>query len=232
MFLSVNNVKKNYQLGEIKVEALKGMTFDIKEGDFVVILGSSGAGKTTLLNLLGGMDTVSEGTIILNNNNISTYTNKQLNDYRRNDIGFVFQFYNLIQNLTVLENVEMATQIVDNPLDAQETLKMVGLENRMTHFPSQLSGGEQQRVAIARAIAKNPKLLLCDEPTGALDYQTGKKILALLQKICQENNKTVIIITHNAALSEIGNQVIKVQDGTISEMYYNKNPLPIDEVEW
>ncbi len=232
MFLRVSNVKKNYQLGEIKVEAIKGMTFDIKEGDFVVILGSSGAGKTTLLNLLGGMDTVSEGTITLNNNNISAYTNKQLNDYRRNDIGFVFQFYNLIQNLTVLENVEMATQIVDEPLDAQETLKMVGLENRITHFPSQLSGGEQQRVAIARAIAKNPKLLLCDEPTGALDYQTGKKILALLQKICQENNKTVIIITHNAALSAIGNQVIKVQDGIISEMYYNENPLPIDEVEW
>lgn len=231
-FIEFKNVSKTYQLGEVEIEALKKINFQIEEGELVVILGSSGAGKTTILNLLGGMDNCTNGTITMYGNDITKYDEKQLVGYRRHDVGFVFQFYNLLPNLTAIENVLVASQITRNPLDAKQVLVQVGLESRMDHFPSQLSGGEQQRVSIARAIAKNPKLLLCDEPTGALDYVTGKKVLKLLQKLCYETKKTIVIITHNSEIAKIANRVIKVHSGEISEIKLNDVPLDVDEVEW
>ena len=220
-FITFENVKKTYTMGEIKIHALDGVSFTINEGEFVIIAGASGAGKSTILNLLGGMDTVSEGTIVVDGKEISSYSDKEMTFYRRYDVGFVFQFYNLIQNLTLKENVELATQICKNPLDIVETIKAVGLQERINNFPSQLSGGEQQRVAIARALAKNPKLLLCDEPTGALDYQTGKQVLKVLQDTCRKQKKTVIVITHNLALTPIGDKIIKVKSGKIESIEIN-----------
>ena len=217
-FITFENVKKTYTMGEIKIHALDGVSFTINEGEFVIIAGASGAGKSTILNLLGGMDTVSEGTIVVDGKEISSYSDKEMTFYRRYDVGFVFQFYNLIQNLTLKENVELATQICKNPLDIVETIKSVGLQERINNFPSQLSGGEQQRVAIARALAKNPKLLLCDEPTGALDYQTGKQVLKVLQDTCRKQKKTVIVISHNLALTPIGDKIIKVKSGKIESI--------------
>lgn len=231
-FITFENVKKTYTMGEIKIHALDGVSFTIDEGEFVIIAGASGAGKSTILNLLGGMDTVSEGKIIVNSKEISSYSDKEMTFYRRYDVGFVFQFYNLIQNLTLKENVELATQICKNPLDIVETIKSVGLEERINNFPSQLSGGEQQRVAIARALAKNPKLLLCDEPTGALDYQTGKQVLKVLQDTCQKQKKTVIVITHNLALTPIGDKIIKVKSGKIESIEINDNPMDVDRIEY
>ncbi len=231
-FVEFENVSKIYELGEVKVAALDNMSFTINEGEFVVIVGPSGAGKTTLLNMLGGMDSVSSGKIMVDGRCISTYNERQLTDYRRFDVGFVFQFYNLVQNLTALENVELANQICKDPLDAKETLARVGLERRMDNFPAQLSGGEQQRVAIARALAKNPKLLLADEPTGALDYQTGKAILALLQHTCTEFGKTVVLITHNSAFTKLANRVITVKEGKASEIYTNNSPASAETIEW
>lgn len=231
-YIALKNVKKIYKSGEVITEALKDITFNIKKGEFVIIAGASGAGKSTILNLLGGMDKSSDGTILVDGEKISSYNNKKLTTYRRHDIGFVFQFYNLVQNLTVRENVELATDICKNPLDIDFVIEAVGLKDRKENFPSQLSGGEQQRVAIARALAKNPKLLLCDEPTGALDYNTGKSILKLLQDTCKNNNMTVIIITHNLALTEMGDKVIKIKNGTVDSIYINENPLPIERIEW
>jgi putative ABC transport system ATP-binding protein len=231
-FIEFNDVKKIYRMGDVNIEALSGASFSIEKGEFVVIAGPSGAGKSTILNLLGGMDSVSSGEIIVDGSKINTYSAKQLTTYRRYDIGFVFQFYNLVQNLTVKENVEMATQICKNPLNIEETIEAVGLKDRMNNFPAQLSGGEQQRVAIARALAKNPKLLLCDEPTGALDYQTGKSVLKLLQRTCVENNVTVIVITHNLALTPMGNKVIRVKNGAVSKIEVNEKPVSIDDIEW
>lgn len=219
-------------MGEIKIHALDGVSFTINEGEFVIIAGASGAGKSTILNLLGGMDTVSEGTIVVDGKEISSYSDKEMTFYRRYDVGFVFQFYNLIQNLTLKENVELATQICKNPLDIVETIKAVGLQERINNFPSQLSGGEQQRVAIARALAKNPKLLLCDEPTGALDYKTGKQILQLLQDMCHTSGMTTLIITHNAALAPMADRVIRVNSGRVISTEINKHPAPIAEIEW
>lgn len=231
-FITFENVKKTYTMGEIKIHALDGVSFTINEGEFVIIAGASGAGKSTILNLLGGMDTVSEGTIVVDGKEISSYSDKEMTVYRRYDVGFVFQFYNLIQNLTLKENVELATQICKNPLDIVETIKSVGLQERINNFPSQLSGGEQQRVAIARALAKNPKLLLCDEPTGALDYQTGKQVLKVLQDTCRKQKKTVIVITHNLALTPIGDKIIKVKSGKIESIEINDNPMDVDRIEY
>lgn len=231
-FIEFKDVKKTYKMGEVDIDALRGVSFKIEKGEFVIVAGASGAGKSTILNILGGMDTLSSGKIIVDNNIISNYTEKDLISYRRFDIGFVFQFYNLVQNLTALENVELATQICKNPLNPSEVLEAVGLEERKNNFPSQLSGGEQQRVAIARALAKNPKLLLCDEPTGALDYNTGKAILKLLQDTCRERNMTVIIITHNLALTPMGDKVIKVKNGMIESVTLNDNPTPVERIEW
>lgn len=231
-FIEFKNVKKEYKMGEVTIEALKGVSFDIKKGEFVIVAGDSGAGKSTILNILGGMDTLSSGEIIVDENKISNYSEKELISYRRYDIGFVFQFYNLVQNLTALENVELATQICKDPLNPSEVLDAVGLSERKSNFPSQLSGGEQQRVAIARALAKNPKLLLCDEPTGALDYVTGKAILKLLQDTCKKYNMTVIIITHNLALAPMGDKVIKVKNGLIESVTINENPMPVERIEW
>jgi len=231
-FIEFKDVKKTYKMGEVDIDALRGVSFQIEKGEFVIVAGASGAGKSTILNILGGMDTLSSGKIIVDNNIISNYTEKDLISYRRFDIGFVFQFYNLVQNLTALENVELATQICKNPLNPSEVLEAVGLEERKNNFPSQLSGGEQQRVAIARALAKNPKLLLCDEPTGALDYNTGKAILKLLQDTCRERNMTVIIITHNLALTPMGDKVIKVKNGMIESITINDNPTPVERIEW
>ena len=231
-FIEFKNVKKEYKMGEVTIEALKGVSFDIKKGEFVIVAGDSGAGKSTILNILGGMDTLSSGEIIVDENKISNYSEKELISYRRYDIGFVFQFYNLVQNLTALENVELATQICKDPLNPSEVLDAVGLSERKGNFPSQLSGGEQQRVAIARALAKNPKLLLCDEPTGALDYVTGKAILKLLQDTCKKYNMTVIIITHNLALAPMGDKVIKVKNGLIESVTINENPMPVERIEW
>lgn len=231
-FITFENVKKTYTMGEIKIHALDGVSFTINEGEFVIIAGASGAGKSTILNLLGGMDTVSEGTIVVDGKEISSYSDKEMTFYRRYDVGFVFQFYNLIQNLTLKENVELATQICKKPLDIVETIKSVGLQERINNFPSQLSGGEQQRVAIARALAKNPKLLLCDEPTGALDYQTGKQVLKVLQDTCRKQKKTVIVITHNLALTPIGDKIIKVKSGKIESIEINDNPMDVDRIEY
>ena len=231
-FVEFHNVGKTYHLGEVEIHALHDASFEVEQGELVVIVGPSGAGKTTLLNILGGMDTLSTGKVLLDGQEISALNRKQLTDYRRHDVGFVFQFYNLIGNLTALENVELANQICKNPLDAQQILTEVGLGDRMKNFPSQLSSGEQQRVAIARALAKNPKLLLCDEPTGALDYQTGKAILQLLQDTARKSGMTVIIITHNSALTAMADRVIRVKSGTVASMTLNETPQNIAEIEW
>lgn len=231
-FVKLENITKIYHMGEVEIRAVDGIDFSIQKGEFVVIVGPSGAGKTTVLNILGGMDTASGGRITVDGQDITKYSERQLTGYRRDDIGFVFQFYNLIPNLTALENVEMALQICRNPLDARAVLKEVGLEERMDNFPAQLSGGEQQRVSIARALAKNPKLLLCDEPTGALDYNTGKAILKLLQEMCREKGTTVIVITHNSALAPMADRLIKIKNGKVSSMKVNENPISIDEIEW
>ena len=231
-YIEFRGVKKKYKMGEVEIEALGGVDFSVNKGEFVIIAGASGAGKSTILNILGGMDTVSSGKVIVDNNEISKYSQKDLITYRRYDIGFVFQFYNLVQNLTARENVELATQISKNPLNIDKVLDSVGLRDRKNNFPSQLSGGEQQRVAIARAIAKNPKLLLCDEPTGALDYNTGKAILKLLQDTCRKEGVTVIIITHNLALTPMGDKVIEVKNGKIQKITINENPVPVERIEW
>ena len=231
-FVEFENVGKTYHMGEVQINALHDATFTIEKGELVVIVGPSGAGKTTLLNILGGMDTLSVGKVLLDGQEISQLNSKQLTDYRRHDVGFVFQFYNLVGNLTALENVELANQICKNPLNASQVLQDVGLGERMKNFPSQLSGGEQQRVAIARALAKNPKLLLCDEPTGALDYQTGKAILKLLQDTGRRTGMTVVIITHNSALTAMADRVIRVKNGTVASVTLNENPQNVSEIEW
>ena len=231
-FIELKNCSKKYGSGSTVVWANKNISFDIKQGELVIILGSSGAGKSTLLNILGGMENVTEGEVIINGNNIAKYSAKELTKYRRNEIGFVFQFYNLIPNLTVKENVELANELVTNPIDAEVALKEVGLEKRINNFPSQLSGGEQQRVAIARAIAKNPSLLLCDEPPAALDYLTGKKVLKILQDRSLKKNSTVVIVTHNAALTPIADKVIRIQDGKVKQIENNSSPQDIAQIEW
>lgn len=231
-FVSLEDVKKIYQMGEVQIMAAAGIDFQIKKGEFAVVVGPSGAGKTTVLNILGGMDTASSGRVIVDGKDIAQYSPRQLTAYRRDDIGFVFQFYNLIPNLTALENVELALQICKNPMDAQEVMEDVGLGERLDNFPAQLSGGEQQRVSIARALAKNPKLLLCDEPTGALDYNTGKAILKLLQDTCREKGMTVILITHNSAIAPMADRVIKIKNGMVSEMIVNEHPVPVETIEW
>ncbi|MCI7085112.1 ABC transporter ATP-binding protein [bacterium] len=226
------NVYKTYQMGEVEITAVDGISFSIKQGEFAVVVGSSGAGKTTVLNILGGMDSPTEGEIIVDGNNISKFSEKQLIRYRRHEIGFVFQFYNLVPNLTARENVELAAQICSNPMDAAGALKSVGLEDRISNFPSQLSGGEQQRVSIARALAKRPKLLLCDEPTGALDYNTGRAILKLLQETCKREKMTVALITHNQAITPMADHIITMKSGKIISNVYNDNPKSVDEIEW
>ena len=231
-YVAMKDVTKVYQMGEVSIKACDGINFEIEKGQFVIIVGPSGAGKTTVLNILGGMDTATEGQVFVDGREISRLRGKGLIQYRREDIGFVFQFYNLMQNLTALENVELALQICRNPLDAETVLREVGLEERMDNFPAQLSGGEQQRVAIARALAKNPKLLLCDEPTGALDYVTGKAILKLLQDTCRQKGMTVLVITHNSALTPMADRVIHIQNGRVSKMEDNENPVPVEEIEW
>ena len=231
-FVEFNDVRKVYKMGEVEVAAADGMTFSCERGEFVVVVGPSGAGKTTLLNMLGGMDSCTSGSIVLDGREISTFNEKQLTQYRRLDIGFVFQFYNLVQNLTALENVELASQICPHPLDAAEVLAQVGLAHRMDNCPAQLSGGEQQRVAIARALAKNPKLLLADEPTGALDFKTGKAILKLLQDTCLNTGKTVVLITHNSAFAAIADRVIHVREGRVASMQVNPHPASAETLEW
>ena len=231
-FVELKDVYKRYKMGEVTITASDGVSFTAEKGEFVIIVGASGAGKTTMLNMLGGMDTCDEGQIIVDGQDVAKLTSKELTTYRRYDIGFVFQFYNLVQNLTAKENVELASQISKNALDPEEMLKAVGLGDRMDNFPAQLSGGEQQRVAIARALAKSPKLLLCDEPTGALDYATGKVILKLLQDTCREKGMTVIVITHNQALTPMADRVIKMKSAKIYEISVNENPVPVEQIEW
>ena len=231
-YVKLDKVSKIYKMGEVEIRAVDNISFEISKGEFVVVVGPSGAGKTTVLNILGGMDTATKGNVFVDGSNIAKYNSHQLTAYRRDDIGFVFQFYNLVPNLTALENVELAMQICKNPLDAKKVLCEVGLEDRMGNFPAQLSGGDQQRVSIARALAKNPKLLLCDEPTGALDYQTGKAILKLLQDMCREKGMTVIVITHNSALTPMADRVIHIKNGTVSAMELNTDPTPVEEIEW
>ena len=231
-YVKLENVSKIYGTGEVKIMAVDGISFEIAKGEFVVIVGPSGAGKTTVLNILGGMDKPTSGKIYVDGRNIAGYSGRQLTSYRREDIGFVFQFYNLVPNLTALENVELALQICREPLDAATVLAEVGLKGRFGNFPAQLSGGEQQRVSIARALAKNPKLLLCDEPTGALDYQTGKAILKLLQDMCREKGMTVIVITHNSALTPMADKVIRIKNGKVSDIIRNAHPTPVEEIEW
>jgi len=231
-FVKVEKVSKIYKMGEVEIRAVDEIEFSLDKGEFVVIVGPSGAGKTTVLNILGGMDTATSGHVWVDGKDIAKYSRKQLTAYRRDDIGFVFQFYNLIPNLTALENVELALQICKDPLDAETVLHEVGLQDRMKNFPAQLSGGEQQRVSIARALAKNPKLLLCDEPTGALDYQTGKAILKLLQDMCRERGMTVIVITHNSAIAPMADRVIKIKNGKVSSMKQNDCPMNVEEIEW
>ncbi len=231
-YIEFKDVDKKYKMGEVEILALNDVSFEIEKGELVCILGPSGAGKTTCLNILGGMDEATLGKVIVDEVRVDKLNSKELIKYRRNDIGFVFQFYNLIQNLTALENVELAVQLCKNHLEPKEILKKVGLGDRLDNFPSQLSGGEQQRVAIARAIAKNPKLLLCDEPTGALDSKTGKQILKLLERVCRENDMTVIIITHNSVISEIADKVIKFNSGKVQSVTLNKKPKSVDEIEW
>lgn len=231
-FVNICNMKKIYHMGEVEIAAADGITFQIQEGEFAVVVGPSGAGKTTVLNVLGGMDTATSGVIEVDGNDISKYSARQITAYRRDDIGFVFQFYNLIPNLTALENVELALQICKDPLDATQVLTEVGLEERLNNFPAQLSGGEQQRVSIARALAKNPKLLLCDEPTGALDYNTGKAILKLLQDTCRQKNMTVVLITHNSAIAPMADRVIQIKNGKVSKITENRHPVPVETIEW
>ena len=231
-FIELKDVTKVYHMGEVEIKALDGVTFSIEKGEFVVVIGPSGAGKSTVLNILGGMDAPSSGDVIVDDSNIDKYTERQLTTYRRYDIGFVFQFYNLVQNLTAVENVELATQICKNPFEPLTILKNVGLEDRAENFPAQLSGGEQQRVAIARALAKNPKLLLCDEPTGALDYNTGKSILKLLQDTCREMKMTVIVITHNSAITPMADRIIRIRNGKIAGVSMNENRVPVERIEW
>ncbi len=231
-FVEMRDVRKIYRMGEVEIAAADGIDFQIKKGEFAVVVGPSGAGKTTVLNILGGMDTATSGEVWIDGKNIVKYSPRQLTSYRRDDIGFVFQFYNLIPNLTALENVELALQICKDPLDAEMVLREVGLADRMKNFPAQLSGGEQQRVSIARALAKNPKLLLCDEPTGALDYNTGKAILKLLQDMCRERGMTVILITHNSAITPMADRVIKMKNGKVGSMKLNERPVPVEMIEW
>ncbi|MBB5264232.1 putative ABC transport system ATP-binding protein [Catenibacillus scindens] len=231
-FVKLVDVTKTYKMGEIEIHAVDGISFSVEKGEFVVIVGPSGAGKTTVLNILGGMDRATSGEIWIDGTDISKYTNRQLTGYRREDIGFVFQFYNLVPNLTALENVELALQICKDPLDAETVLKEVGLGDRLGNFPAQLSGGEQQRVSIARALAKNPKLLLCDEPTGALDYNTGKSILKLLQDMCRQRGMTVLVITHNSAIAPMADRVIKIKNGKVSDMSLNASPVSVETIEW
>ena len=231
-FVSLKDVYKRYQMWEVTITASDGVSFEINKGEFAVVVGSSGAGKTTILNILGGMDSCDEGTILVDGKDIAKYNDKQLTEYRRFDIGFVFQFYNLVPNLTAKENVELATQISKDSLDPAEVLKEVGLGDRLDNFPAQLSGGEQQRVSIARALAKRPKLLLCDEPTGALDYNTGKTILKLLQDTCRNNNMTVVLITHNQAITPMADRVIKMKNSKVQSITVNPNPTPVEEIEW
>ena len=231
-FVELKGVKKIYRMGEVVIKAVDNMNFSIEKGECVVIVGPSGAGNTTVLNILGGMDKATEGQVLVDGVDVAGFDNRRMTKYRREDIGFVFQFYNLVQNLTALENVELAIQICRDHLDAREILAEVGLKDRMDNFPSQLSGGEQQRVSIARALAKNPKLLLCDEPTGALDYQTGKAILKLLQDTCRERGMTVVVITHNSALTPMADRVIKIKNGQVSSMSVNENPTPVEGIEW
>jgi len=231
-YIALQDVTKVYKTGEIEIHAADGITFEMEKGEFVVIVGPSGAGKTTVLNILGGMDSATSGQVLVDGEDVAIYNNKQLTKYRREDVGFVFQFYNLVQNLTALENVELAQQIVKNPKNSAEALEEVGLKDRMKNFPAQLSGGEQQRVSIARALAKNPKLLLCDEPTGALDYQTGKAILKLLQDTCRRTKTTVVVITHNKAIAPMADRVISIKNGKVSSMRVNENPVDVSEIEW
>ena len=231
-FVSLKGVHKSYKMGEVTITASDGVSFDIEKGEFALIVGASGAGKTTVLNMLGGMDRCDKGEILVDGVNIAGYNKKQMTAYRRSDIGFVFQFYNLVQNLTALENVELAAQICKNSSDPKEVLDHVGLSDRLNSFPSQLSGGEQQRVAIARALVKNPKLLLCDEPTGALDYNTGKTILSLLHRTCREQNMTVIVITHNQAITPMADRIITMKNSKVSRIVVNKKPSPVESIEW
>ena len=231
-FISFNEVYKRYKMGEVIITAANGVTFSVEKGEFAIVVGSSGAGKTTVLNILGGIDKSDGGSFYVDGKEISSLSEKELIAYRRHDIGFVFQFYNLVPNLTARENVELSSQICDNPMPVEEALKAVGLEDRMDNFPSQLSGGEQQRVSIARALAKRPKLLLCDEPTGALDYNTGKKVLKLLQDTCKKEGMTVVLITHNSMITPMADRVIRMRNSKVESIEINDNPLPVDEIEW
>lgn len=231
-FVKLQDITKIYKMGEVEIRAADNISFSIDKGEFVVIVGPSGAGKTTVLNILGGMDTATSGTLLVDGEEITAYNSRRLTEYRREDIGFVFQFYNLVPNLTALENVELALQICRDPLDAREVMEEVGLGDRLNNFPAQLSGGEQQRVSIARALAKNPKLLLCDEPTGALDYNTGKAILKLLQNMCRGRGMTVIVITHNQAIAPMADRLIHIKNGQVSQMELNEHPMSIDDIEW